>query len=252
MMMAAWGPKLTLNNGTVNGNIGVGSTGNATVDHPMVINGEIDFAAANKGQFTSSGNVTITGGVNYSVAAVTSALSTASAISSTLGGENWNGMSISLSGNQTLNINASSGKLDASGDRVFDITHFNTTNGNVITITGDAAGDNVVLNFGSLSANFNNQVVLAGGLTADQVLYNFSGGGTLQINDNASASSANSIYGDFFDLNGTVSADNSTIDGRVFGGGECQSFQCVSGTTINAPNPGGGGGPGTNFPEPDR
>ena len=41
----------------------------------------------------------------------------------------------------------SAGVLDANGNRVFTVTSFNTTNSSVLTINGDAAGDNVVFNF---------------------------------------------------------------------------------------------------------
>src|SRR5438477_430873 len=68
---------------------------------------------------------------------------------------------------KTLTVNASAGVLDANHNRVFTVTGFNTTNSDVLTINGDAAGDNVVLNFKSVpgfngSANFNNQVKLVG------------------------------------------------------------------------------------------
>jgi hypothetical protein len=68
------------------GNIGVGGTGESAVGGPSILNGRIDFSAANKGQFSnnSPGNV-ITGGVNYNVSAVTSVLNTVNALNTTLG-----------------------------------------------------------------------------------------------------------------------------------------------------------------------
>jgi hypothetical protein len=59
------------------------------------------------------------------------------------------------------------------GNEVFNVTSFNTTNSDVLTIVGDGT-HNVVLNFNGLSANFNNQVKLVG-ISSEQVLYNFVG-----------------------------------------------------------------------------
>jgi hypothetical protein len=152
------GNTLQITNITVNGNVGVGGTGQMTDSGPSTINGQINFSALNTGQFSNNNasNV-ITGGVSFNVAAVGSALTSLSSLNSTLGAEA--GTAISILGNTT--INASAGKLDASGNMVFTVTAFNTTNSNVLTINGDGV-HNVVLNFTS-STNFNNQVVLTGG-----------------------------------------------------------------------------------------
>src|SRR5258705_8065913 len=66
---------LQITNVTVNGNVGVGGTGKSTDGGPSTINGRVDFAAANTGQFSNNNasNV-ITGGVNYNVGAVISGL----------------------------------------------------------------------------------------------------------------------------------------------------------------------------------
>ena len=81
------GNTLQITNVTVNGNVGVGLTGTATDSGPSTINGSLDFSAGNTNQFSNnnSGDV-ITGGVNYSVSAVTSALNTVNALNTTLGG----------------------------------------------------------------------------------------------------------------------------------------------------------------------
>ena len=225
---------LQITNVTVNGNIGVGNTGKLNDSGPATINGGIYFSAANTAQFANSnGSNVLTGGVSYSVSQVTTALNTVNSLNTTLGAESGTGVLIA----GTMAINASSGTLH-NGDRVFSVTSFNTTNGDVLTINGDGAGDNVVLNFTG-SVNFNNQVVL-NGISADHVLFNFvggsalSGGPTLQINDNASSSSSNSVSGIFLDPNGSISVTNSRVFGRVFGG-DSHDFQFVSGDTLTAP-----------------
>lgn len=240
------GNTLQITNVTVNGNVGVGLTGQATDSGPSTISGALDFSAANTGQFSNNNAADIiSGGVNYNVSPVTQALNTVNSLNATLGAESGTNVAIGTGTGKTLTINASAGVLDAFGNRVFTVTSFNTTNSNVLTING-SAGDYVVLNFTS-STNFNNQVVLTGGITADHVLYNFvggsglTGGPTLQINNNASGNNPpNIVLGVFLDPNGAISITNANVFGRVFGG-DTHDFQYVSGSTITAP---------TSVPEP--
>jgi hypothetical protein len=113
----------------------------------------------------------------------------------------------------------------------------------VITVNGDGV-HKVVVNFQSV-ANFHpNQIVLGGGLTPDDVLWNFyggnsgtlSGGPTLDVNANFSLGSHpnNILAGVFLDPNGTVSVVSTEINGRVFGG-DTHNMQLVSGEYIIAP-----------------
>ena len=240
------GNTLQITNVTVNGNIGVGLTGTATDSGPSTINGSLNFSAADTGQFSNNNAADVlAGGVNYNVASVTNALNYVNGLNASLGAEAGTNISIGTGNGQTLTVNAATGTLDANGNRVFNVTGFNTTNGNVLVINGDAAGDSVVLNFVGLSANFNNQVKLVG-LTSDQVLYNFvggsnlTGGPTLQINDNLSNNTPNCslgqycVQGIFLDPNGPISVTNANVVGRVFGG-DTHDFQYVSGSKITAP-----------------
>lgn len=240
----AGGHNLAITNVTVNGNVGVGGTGVVQDSGPSTIVGNVDFSAANTGQFHSTnGSNVLTGTVNYSVAAVTSALTSVNGLNSTLGAEA--GTSISIHNSTT--INASAGVLDATGDRVFDVTSFNTTNSDVITINGDAAGDAVVVNFLGLSANFDATVVL-NSILPDQVLWNFvggsglTGGATLSINNNASGAghAGLSAQGIFLNPNGPISVVNSNVIGRVFGG-DSHDFQYVSGAHLTVPTGSTGG-----------
>lgn len=233
---------LQITNVTVNFNIGVGGTGKLTDSGPSTVNGAIDFSAANTGQFSNnnSSNV-IANGVNFNDSLVTSALNTVNALNTSLGTEAGTNVSIGNGAGQTLTINASAGVLDANGNRVFTVTGFNTTNGETLTINGDAAGDSVVFNFPASvgNVNFNNQVVLSG-ISEDKVLYNFvggsglTGGQTLQINDNGSSSPGNLVQGVFLNPNGPISVVNTNITGRVFGG-DSHDMQIVSGDVIDSP-----------------
>ena len=227
--------KLQITNVTINGSIGVGNTGMATDSGPSLINGSIDFSAANTGQFSSNNRNNVnTGGNNFNAAAVTSSLDYVNSLNTMLGAET--GTPIAINGNATINVSA--GVLDANGNQVFTVTSFNTTSSNIVTINGDAAGDNVVFNF-TTNVHFDNQIVLAG-ISPDQVLYNFVGGSNffggpaLQINNHASKSRSNLVQGIFLDPNGPISMSNSRLTGRVFGGGS-QDMQIDGGTTITTP-----------------
>src|SRR5262249_31563112 len=130
------------------GNIGVGGAGLVSVTGGgAAVNGNIDFAASKTGQFSG---IPPSGGVNYNVSAVTSALNTVNALNTTLGA--LPGTNVAINGNTT--INASNGMFSASGTgytnvRVFNVTSFSLGHGETLRINGDANGDSVVLNFTS-------------------------------------------------------------------------------------------------------
>jgi hypothetical protein len=91
------------------GNIGVGGSGFVSVTGGgSSVNGNIDFSASNTGQFSG---ISPSGGVNFNVPAVTSALSTVNALNTTLGA--LPGTSVAVNGNTT--ISASDGTFSASG-----------------------------------------------------------------------------------------------------------------------------------------
>jgi hypothetical protein len=223
---------LQVTNVSVQGNLGIGNAGKMTISGLASL-GRIDFSASNTGQFASNNASNIFTGPSYQTAAVTNALDYLNSLNVTLG--NASGTNISINGSTT--INAGTGMFHGS-DSVFNVTGFNTTNGDTLTINGDGVHD-VVLNFVGLGANFNNQVVL-NNLTPDQVIYNFlggtnlAGGPTLQINDNGHNHPANLVQGIFLDPNGTISIDNTNLNGRVFGGGS-HDMQVVSGDDITVP-----------------
>jgi choice-of-anchor A domain-containing protein len=230
------GNTLHITNVTVNGNIGVGNTGKVDDSGPSSITGRLDFSAPNTGQFSNSNgsNVGPTS-VNYNVAAVTSALSTVNSLSTSLGGES--GTGVSISGNQT--INASAGTLDSNGNEVFNVNSYSENDGNLLTINGN--GHNVVLNFSLGNVNLKGDVALGGGLTPDQVIFNFfDSGSNIQLNTNASTYSSLAFQGVILAPNDAISVVNANLNGRVFGG-DTHDMQIVSGTTINTP---------TSVPEP--
>jgi hypothetical protein len=230
------GHNLSLTNVSVNGNVGVGGTGVVQFSGPGTINGRLDFSAANTGQYHNSNGSNIgPTSVNYSVAAVTNALNTVNSLSSSLAGL---GNSLVISGNQT--INESAGQLDTVGGvtyRVFNVTSYSENDGKLVTINGDGSGNPVVLNFGfSSNVNLGGDVALSGGLTDDQVLWNFTTSGkSVSLNNNASSYPfPAAFHGVILAPNDTISLVNANLAGRVFGGNS-SDMQIVSGDTINAP-----------------
>jgi hypothetical protein len=228
---------LSISNVTINGNVGVGGTGVVQFSGPGTINGRLDFSAANTGQYhnTNGMNVGPTS-VNYSVGNVTTALNTVNSLNSSLAGL---GSNLAISGNQT--INESAGQLDTVNGqtyRIFNITSYSEGDGMLLTINGDGSGDVVVLNFGfSSNVNLGGDVALTGGLTDDQVLWNFtSSGKNVTLNNNASTYKTLFFQGDILAPNDVLSAVNANLDGRFFGG-DSSDMQIVSGATINAPVP---------------
>jgi choice-of-anchor A domain-containing protein len=218
-------------NVTINGNIGIGAPSGSTTAGwlaigPGAINGSVLFAGAVK---DSVKNTTITGTVTGNNVSVQTDLNSLNNLSASLGKEAGTALAVNLThAGQGLTINASSGTLDANGNRVFTVSSFNFKNGTTLTINGNGSGNSVVINF-SKNAQFGGTIVLTGGLTANQVLFNFTGNDSLQAN-------GGTLAGTFLDPNGTIAVANTTISGHVFGG-DAGSMQITSGDKLYAPVP---------------
>lgn len=230
------GHNLQITNVTIGGNVGVAGTGHVNFSGPGTISGELDFAAANTGQFSNSNgsNVGPTS-VQYSKSNVQTDISTTLAnLSSSLAGL---GNSIALSGTQT--VNESAGLLDTINGttyRIFNVSGYSSGDGKVLTINGDGSGDPVIFNFASALGNVNlGGDVTLNGLTSDQVLYNFIGSGNnIDLNNNASSFPNASFQGVILGLNDTMSMVNANLTGRFFGG-DSSDMQIVSGDHITTP-----------------
>jgi hypothetical protein len=240
---------LNINNGpginglAVNGNIGIDNTspnnGVLQLSGPLTLNADVHFAAAytqgvqDNGPY--SGNIQVNGTISGGHANVHSDMVYLNNLSTTLGGEG--GTSVALNSGST--ISGASGVLDGSGNRVFSVTGLNAPNG-TLTINGDGV-HKVVFNIGFSGGFHFNNIVLGGGLTSDDVLFNFfggnsatlTGGPTMDVNANYSGV-AGALYGTFLDPFGTISVVNVVISGRVFGG-DSHNEQIVSGAEISAP-----------------
>lgn len=235
------GQQLQINNGpgpgglAVNGDIGIGGTGRLQLSGPLIINGDVNFSsltANDNGPY--SGNIVLNGSINANQSSVSSDLTYLNNLSSSLGGES--GTSVTIGGMTSQTIDASSGTLDANGNRVFSVTSFSSfTTGDTLIING-TANQFVVINVpdaGGINAQFDGSIKLTGGITANQVLFNILGGMALTGGQTlAFSANGNTESGTFLDPNGDISLNSVVINGHVYGG-DTHDYAIVSGAEIN-------------------
>ncbi len=121
--------------------------------------------------------------------------------------------------------------MSGGGVHYFNVTSNLNTGAAVLT---GSANDIIVVNVTSnAQLAFTGSITLAGGLTADNVLFNFTGTSKFQGNNNGGTSAVDVIVNT---TNG-VNVDNSNFNGRIFDIATTGSFQLVSGLNINSPGP---------------
>lgn len=224
------------NGSTVFGNIGLGiengGAPQAQLNNPAVINGNINFAGTVN---VSNSGAVVNGSINGGVTGVETDLNNLNALSSMLGGETGTPVAISIANGGSQTINASSGTLDGTGNRVFTVTSLSFVNGSTLTINGSAS-DYVVLNF-NFNTHFSGTIDLTGGITQDQVLFNLIGGANL-VNGDTLQFAANNVtqYGTFLDPNGTITVNSVNLIGHLYGG-DTHDMQIVSNGTVAVPEP---------------
>jgi hypothetical protein len=225
------------------GNIGIAGTGQLAVSGPLTINGNVNFAGTVNvnGQYNNGGNVIITGSVVGGQLMVQTDMNNLNSLSTMLGIEG--GTSVALNSGGT--INASTGTIDAMGNSVFNVSSINAPNG-TLTINGDGI-HKVVFNISAgVDQNLHfNSIVLTGGLTPDDVLFNLYGGNSLTLTGGPNLSlnsNGGTLNGIFLDPFGDISLTHSILAGRIFGG-DSHNEAIVSGGTLLMPQ-------GAPVPEP--
>ncbi len=255
------GKKLDVNNfgfdGVWTGDIGVASgptppTGTFHIGNGT-LNGSLRFEAPNTGQATIDNSATITGGVTYNVADVGAKMDALNALSSTLGAQNGTDIAINTNtATSSQTVLGSSGAL-IGGNRVFDVTSFNSDNGEDLIVKANGSAG-IVFNINNdadfhgnvyledLSGKFYGQAGYAG-LTPDQVLFNLYGGAALLGGDDLDVDNQsnaghphNIIYGTFLNPNGRITFNHTRIVGRIFGG-DTQDMVVAKDTKIVIPKP---------------
>jgi hypothetical protein len=222
-------------NSNLVGNVSIADSGEFIGSGTGTITGTVLFSAAQAtpSQFMPDG-ITVNGGAMFGVTSVQTGINNLNTTSQTLSGEAGTTLNISAGGS----VNASSGILDADGNEVFTATiNPNFVAGTTFTINGTSSQFAVVNIDATGTISFDGSIVLAGGLTSDQVLFNFdggdfdsnSGGPDLTIDTTpfigpsisiaaAAPATANTTTGTFLNPNGSIDVLDAVIDGRVFGG----------------------------------
>jgi PEP-CTERM motif len=223
------GPNTTsmqFSNATYNGNVATDKSnttagGNYVQFSGGTINGNFSFAGTAQ---TNLGAGTLNGSKIANDPNVSAAYSIISNLSTTFAGE----AGTAFGGSGTLN--ATSGLADGGGNFVFTTAAGNFLQAGALTINGTASQYVVVDVIGNNNVQLKNLLNLTGGITDDHVFINITGTGQ-QVGGNTNGGVVNGI---FVALNDKFNIDNTTIDGRVFGGSN-QDFQLLSGFVLNAP-----------------
>ena len=211
----------TTSDSPIAGNVGIGPYSGVKLAGGQIVGNLVTTGTAPSGT-----GGTVTGSITGNNAQLAADITNLQALSAALASET--GRSIALSGGSTVNANA--GVLDASGNEVFTITSWSTG----ITINGDGTHA-VVLNFANgVTPKLNGSITLTGGITSNEVLFNYTGTGALQ-----GAGNGADVYGTFLVPNAKVNVDSVNLHGHLFGGAAGQDFQWVSNAFFEGAPPSG-------------
>ena len=236
-------PNLRVKNSNISGDIGIAEGGGFIGFGSGTVTGTVMFAApATAEPLFSPDGITVTGGATFGNANVQANAIAVTTLSQTLGRETGTLLSISGGGS----VNASTGMLDGAGNRVFTANIVGVSNrenafiaGSTFTINGSSS-DRVVVNIPSTDGfGLNGSIVLEGGITPDHVLFNLDAGdfATLSGGDTLLMDTAgNMTTGIFLDPNGNFKITDTSVFGRIFGGGS-QFDSVIQASNIVAPPP---------------
>jgi hypothetical protein len=232
----------------VNANIGIGDVTNRVDLHSGIVNGVVDVKGSASTELSNYTKISGTqapglGGaaaaVNSNVAdvakAITDAKNLASTYGSTLALDTAKDLTDGIGGSQTLL--ASSGNAYG-GAQLFKTTTFNIGWGNTLTISGGAADYVVIDVTGNINYALNGAIALTGGITADQVLINFTGTITSDklTGGRDSSHAAGILNATILAQNFTINLDNLLIAGHLFGGGAGTNYTFGNNAQIVQPD----------------
>jgi len=232
------GSNLNIDRATINGNIGVAFTGGLNFNGPNgTINGSVNFSAANTGQYTNAGGGNVgPSSVNYGVTQVSTDVANLVSLQDDVLAVSTDPLTnVAITGSKT--INASSGTLETINgqvDEVFNVTSYTAGSGAVLTINGN--GDNVVFVFDASLGDVSlaGSVVLTGGLTPDDVLWNFLGTtNTITVGDPIPP---NPFEGIILAAHDQIVLDNANVLGGVFGG-DSSNMPVDAFSEVSVPSP---------------
>jgi choice-of-anchor A domain-containing protein len=213
--------------GTV-ANTGVANAGNVNMSGSSLISGTLSLNTA--GSLNKSGTSTVAGGVLQNTAtdgvldqAVADALA-ASQSAASLPATITSPTSVVIS-NPSQNVTITGG----AGINVLNITNIVISNG-TLTLNAPQGGSFIMNVSGSFALSGTSKIVLAGGITPSDVLYNFVGtGGGVAMSGGAS------VTGSILAPQRGIALSNAIVTGEIISGGSGIAF---SGTTqVNNPGP---------------
>jgi choice-of-anchor A domain-containing protein len=200
----------------IGGNVGVGPYSGIQLANDTITGDLVTTGAAPQ---TTGG--TVTGTIRGGDAALATDISALTSLSTAFKAEAGANLG-ALSNGQT--ISASSGVVDAGGNEVFTVSKWADN----LTISG-GANDHVVLNVGDNSGFKLENLALSGGITANNVLINYTGSQELH------GTNGDTFNGTVLTPNAKVNVNGISMNGHVFGGAAGQDFQWVSGANITTP-----------------
>jgi len=217
--------------GAINGDVGIGVGGKYNFASPAVINGTMFLGTGVTG--TNSG-VTISGGIQTSAtisANLTQAISDANTAATNAAALTATG---TVPGNTIVVTNPSNSVTfnGSAGQNVLDVTDINLNNGN-FTINGTSSETFIINVSGKFIDNGSASILLTGGVTAADVLFNIEGTGQdVAITGNAGTVENGTILAP----SRNISIHDQTLNGAVIGAfGMSFSIQDTSGFTLNGP-----------------
>jgi len=193
------------NGATITGDVGVAGTGNVSLNGGASIHGTLDYHTG--GHFSTANGATITGGtvsnssedaiLNQGLSDAVTASAAAYALSASVGYPT------------TINANSSL-TLTGSGTVVLKLTDFMLSSGATLTLDGSAGTTFIIDVSRNFSLTNGSQILLAGGVQWNNVLFNVVGSGS------ASFSGSKGFHGILLAPNRTVSLLNGdTVSGEI-------------------------------------
>jgi len=204
------------NAGFVTGNVGV--NGGNFSDSGVPINGNVIVGTAATLNPNVAGNVTGTTTTNQSL--LTTAANNAASASSTFAAQTATLPNTSVTGTTTINL--------ASGVNVANLTSVNLGNGQTLTLNGPAGSEIILNDSGGVTLN-SGHIVLTGGLTPNDVVFNLTG--TQSLSTSGGLNNESTLAGIFLALDAQAMLSPGALTGEIISG---KNISIASGGSVQA------------------
>jgi hypothetical protein len=206
------------NAGFVNGNVGV--SGGNIGDSGVPIHGNV--VLGNAAALNPNVTPNVTGTVSVNQAALTAAVNSATSASATFAGLAPTLFNTSITGTTLINL--------APGVNVANLSAVNLGNGQTLTLNGPAGSEIILNDTGGVTLN-SGHIVLTGGLTANDVVFNLTG--TSGLSTSGGLNNESTLAGVFLALNGQIALSPGALTGEIISG---KNIGIASGGSVNGPS----------------